>query len=128
MISRVFCLCVGENKAYLSRCENGRQRIAFSKLIALSRIYEVPPEVLVERMELDLELDRIGSPDTAGLNFVELRAQSHQVVGRVVLSTLGMIQSILSLYKRGIRSISLVSTLFVIYSAQHFQVLLFDRP
>ena len=59
-------------KTYLSRCENGKQKVAFSKMIPLSRIYEVDPEVLVERMELDLELDRIGGPDTEGLSFEEL--------------------------------------------------------
>ena len=44
-------------KGYLSRCENGRQRLAFSKMIALCRVYDVPSEVLLERMELDLELE-----------------------------------------------------------------------
>ena len=39
------------NKGYLSRCENGHQRVAFSKIIPLSRIYEVPADVLLERME-----------------------------------------------------------------------------
>ena len=57
------------DKGDLSRCENGRSRVAFSKLIALSRIYEVPAEVLVERMELDMELDRVGGPSTEGLGF-----------------------------------------------------------
>ena len=60
------------DKGYLSRCENGRSRVAFSKLIALSRIYEVPAEVLIERMELDMELDRVGGPTTEGLGFEEL--------------------------------------------------------
>ena len=60
------------NKGYLSRCENGRQKLAFSKVIALSRIYEVPADVLVERMELDLELDRVGGPETEGMSFAEL--------------------------------------------------------
>jgi transcriptional regulator with XRE-family HTH domain len=66
-LSQVFPEPIG--KTYLSRCENGKQKLAFSKMIPLSRIYEVPPEVLVERMELDLELDRIGGPDTEGLGF-----------------------------------------------------------
>jgi tetratricopeptide (TPR) repeat protein len=60
------------SKGYLSRCENGHQKPAFSKVIALSRIYEVPADVLVERMELDLELDRVGGPDTEGLCFDDL--------------------------------------------------------
>jgi len=60
------------NKGYLSRCENGHQKLAFSKLIPLSRIYEVPANVLVERMELDMELDRSGSPNTATMSYAEL--------------------------------------------------------
>lgn len=60
------------NKGYLSRCENGHQRLSFSKVIPLSRIYEVPADVLVERMELDMELDRVGGPETEGLEFGEL--------------------------------------------------------
>ncbi len=55
------------DKSYLSRCENGRHGIGFSKAITLSRIYGVPTEVLAERLELDTELDRIGGPDTSGL-------------------------------------------------------------
>jgi tetratricopeptide (TPR) repeat protein len=69
-LSQVFPEPIG--KTYLSRCENGKQKLAFSKMIPLSRIYEVPPEVLVERMELDLELDRAGGPETEGLSFAEL--------------------------------------------------------
>jgi tetratricopeptide (TPR) repeat protein len=61
------------NKGYLSRCENGHQKLAFSKVIALSRIIEVPADVLVERMELDLELDRVGGPDTENQSYAELR-------------------------------------------------------
>lgn len=59
-------------KGYLSRCENGRQRVAFSKIITLCRVYDVPSEVLIERMELDLELDRVGGPETEGLEFEDL--------------------------------------------------------
>jgi len=69
------------NKGYLSRCENGHQRLAFSKVIALSRICEVPSDVLVERMELDMELDRVGGPVTEGKSFKELA-----VSGRVALA------------------------------------------
>ena len=60
------------NKGYLSRCENGRQRLAFLKVTPLSRIYRVPADVFLERLELDQELDRVGAPDTEGLNFDEL--------------------------------------------------------
>ena len=62
------------NKGYLSRCENGHQRLAFSKVIPLSRICEVPADILVERMELDMELDRVGGPETEGKSFAELFA------------------------------------------------------
>lgn len=51
------------HKAYLSRCENGRQRTSFSKLVALCRVLEVPSEVLLERMDLDLEAERRGVAD-----------------------------------------------------------------
>jgi tetratricopeptide (TPR) repeat protein len=60
------------NKGYLSRCENGRQRLGLSKLIPLSRIYKVPSDVVLERMELDLELERVGGPDTEGMGYAAL--------------------------------------------------------
>ena len=70
------------SKGYLSRCENGHQKPAFSKVIALSRIYEVPADVLVERMELDLELDRVGGPDTEGLAFSDLTLAGRDAIQR----------------------------------------------
>ncbi|HXV75723.1 MAG TPA: helix-turn-helix domain-containing protein [Candidatus Polarisedimenticolaceae bacterium] len=70
------------HKGYLSRCENGFQKPAFSKIIALSRIYEVPADVLVERMELDMELDRIGGPDTAGLGFGQMTIRGRESLQR----------------------------------------------
>ena len=73
------------NKGYLSRAENGHTRMAFSKLIALSRIYEVPSDVLGERMELDMELDRIGGPETEGLTFGELYELGKQCIHRGVV-------------------------------------------
>lgn len=69
-LSKTFPEPIG--KSYLSRCENGRQKLGFAKMIALSRIFDVPSEVLLERMELDLELDRVGGPDTEGATFEEL--------------------------------------------------------
>ncbi len=59
-------------KSYISRCENGYHKLALPKLIPLSRIYEVPADAVLERMELDLELDRLGGPDTEGKSFAEL--------------------------------------------------------
>jgi tetratricopeptide (TPR) repeat protein len=80
-LSKAFPEPVG--KGYLSRCEHGGQRIAFSKLIALSRIYDVPSEVLVERMELDLELDHVGGgPETVGLSFEELESKGKAAAAR----------------------------------------------
>lgn len=61
------------NKGYLSRCENGKQKLALPKVVAISRIYEVPPDVLVERLELDLELEKIGGPPTEKLNWAQLK-------------------------------------------------------
>lgn len=69
-LSRTFADPV--EKGYLSRCENGHQSLALSKMIALSRIYDVAAEVLVERLELDLEVDKLGVPDTCGCSFKEL--------------------------------------------------------
>jgi tetratricopeptide (TPR) repeat protein len=70
------------DKSYLSRCENGRYGIGFSKSITLSRIYGVPTEVLAERMELDTELDRIGGPDTSGLSYAEMQKTAGAAIGR----------------------------------------------
>lgn len=59
-------------KGYLSRAENGRVRLALSKVSALSHIYKVSAEVLLERIDLDMELDRVGSPETEGMSWREL--------------------------------------------------------
>jgi len=61
------------NKGYLSRCENGKQKLALPKVVAMSRIYEVPADVFLERLELDLELEKIGGPPTEKLNWSQLR-------------------------------------------------------
>lgn len=73
------------NKGYLSRCENGHQSIAFTKIITLSRIYEIPVEVFAERLELDMELERVGGPETAGKSLEELAelGRHSYVVGAV---------------------------------------------
>lgn len=60
------------DKAYISRCENGHQKIAFAKMVALAAVYDVPLDVLGERLSLDMELDRIGGPETEGKSFEEL--------------------------------------------------------
>ncbi len=60
------------SKAYLSRVEHGRNTVSFPRMIALARVYKVPLEVLAERLELDLELDKRGGPDTRSMKFEEL--------------------------------------------------------
>lgn len=65
-------------KSYLSRCENGRHSLAISKLIPLSRIYEVPAEVILERLELDMELEKVGGPETVGLSYAQLTARGKE--------------------------------------------------
>ena len=67
-------------KGYMSRVENGHQKLAFPKMIPLSRILEVPAEVLVERMELDLELDKFGSPQTESMTCAELLREGDEAV------------------------------------------------
>jgi tetratricopeptide (TPR) repeat protein len=73
-LSRTFADPV--EKGYLSRCENGHQSLALSKMIALSRIYEVAAEVLVERLELDLEVEKRGSTPEASATFTDLTRQA----------------------------------------------------
>ncbi len=65
-------------KTYLSRCENGRQGTALAKLIALSQAYHVPVEVLTERLSLDLELERLGGPETGQLSFAEAQQRARR--------------------------------------------------
>ena len=79
-LSRTFADPV--TKSYLSRVENGRINLALSKMIPLSRIYEIPPEVLLERLELDMELDKVGGPDTASLDYSELTLRGKTAIDR----------------------------------------------
>ena len=61
------------DKGTLSRFERGQQRLPASKLIPLSRIYGVSPGALAERLELDMELDRVGGSDVEGRTRAELQ-------------------------------------------------------
>jgi transcriptional regulator with XRE-family HTH domain len=63
-------------KGYLSRCENGHTRIGFSKMNTLCQVYEVPLDVVAERHSLDMELDKIGGPETKGKSFEDLVASA----------------------------------------------------
>lgn len=71
------------NKGYLSRVERGLARIGFSKMVALSRAYEVPLDAFGEKLSLDLEVDELkDAPKTEGKTFGELteagRALGHR--------------------------------------------------
>src|SRR5262245_45295300 len=65
------------NKGYLSRVERGLNHVGFSKMVALSRAYEVPLDAFGERYALDLEVDRLRNPpDTAERTISELMNDS----------------------------------------------------
>ena len=60
-------------KRYLSRVERGLARVGFSKMVALSRAYEVSLDAFGEKLALDLEVDELkDAPDTKGKTFGEL--------------------------------------------------------
>jgi tetratricopeptide (TPR) repeat protein len=60
-------------KGYLSRVERGLARVGFSKMVALSRAYEVSLDALGEKLALDLEVDALkNAPNTNGKTFGEL--------------------------------------------------------
>ena len=64
------------NKGYLSRVERGLNHVGFSKMVALSRAYEVPLDAFGERYALDLEIDRLrAAPDTSHRSVGELIQQ-----------------------------------------------------
>ncbi|HZN55307.1 MAG TPA: helix-turn-helix transcriptional regulator, partial [Candidatus Polarisedimenticolaceae bacterium] len=46
-------------KGYLSRVERGLARVGFSKMVALSRAYEVSLDAFGEKLALDLEVDAL---------------------------------------------------------------------
>jgi transcriptional regulator with XRE-family HTH domain len=70
------------DKGTLSRFEHGQQTPSIFRLGPLSRIYEISADALLERMELDREVDRIGGPATAGKSYDEL----HQAGGASVVT------------------------------------------
>jgi transcriptional regulator with XRE-family HTH domain len=60
-------------KGYLSRVERGLARVGFSKMVALSRAYEIPLDAFGEKLALDLEVSQLkNAPNTAGKTFGEL--------------------------------------------------------
>jgi len=63
-------------KGYLSRVERGLARIGFSKMVALSRAYEVSLDAFGEKLSLDLEVDELKNPPkTNGKTFGELTVE-----------------------------------------------------
>jgi transcriptional regulator with XRE-family HTH domain len=69
------------DKGSLSRLERGQQELSVIKISSLSRVYGISPEVLIERMELDREVEDRGGPDTAGRTIDELLELGRQVHG-----------------------------------------------
>jgi tetratricopeptide (TPR) repeat protein len=60
-------------KGYLSRVERGLARVGFSKMVALSRAYEVSLDAMGEKLALDLEVDTLkNAPNSNGKTFAEL--------------------------------------------------------
>jgi transcriptional regulator with XRE-family HTH domain len=70
------------DKGSLSRFERGRQRLPLSAVIPIGHIYRVGVEVLVERLELDTELDNLGGIATDGMDVDELRRQAGEALQR----------------------------------------------
>src|SRR5262245_29527679 len=69
------------NKGYLSRVERGLNHVGFSKMVALSRAYEVPLDAFGERYALDLEVDRLrGAPETNDKSIGDLIASSRRLI------------------------------------------------
>ncbi len=72
------------DKGTLSRLEHGRQRPPVSALIPICHIYQISANALVERLELDTELDRAGAPATDGIAVRDLLRR-----GRIALTQTG---------------------------------------
>ena len=72
-------------KGYLSRVERGLARIGFSKMVALSRAYEISLDAFGEKLSLDLEVDELKNPpNTSGKTYGELTEEG------IVLSQRGL--------------------------------------
>ncbi len=70
------------DKGTLSRLERGQQTPLMFRLGPLTRIYEIPAEALLERMELDREVDRTGGPETCGKDFDTLCRAGGEAIAR----------------------------------------------
>jgi transcriptional regulator with XRE-family HTH domain len=62
------------DKGTLSRLEHGQQTPSIYRLGPLSRIYAISADALLERMELDREVDRLEGPETHGKSYEDLFA------------------------------------------------------
>ncbi|HEX4825555.1 MAG TPA: helix-turn-helix transcriptional regulator [Candidatus Polarisedimenticolaceae bacterium] len=60
------------DKGTLSRLERGQQTPSIFRLGPLCRIYGISGDAMLERLELDREIDRLGGPDTTGLEYQPL--------------------------------------------------------
>jgi transcriptional regulator with XRE-family HTH domain len=70
------------DKGTLSRYERGQQTPSIHRLGPLCRIYEITADALLERMELDREVDRVGGPETIGRTYEQLYAAGAAAVAR----------------------------------------------
>ena len=68
------------DKGTLSRFERGQQRLALATVIPISHIYAAPVEVLVERLELDTELELLEPPDTEDKSPAALRRMGSEAL------------------------------------------------
>jgi tetratricopeptide (TPR) repeat protein len=72
----------GTDAGSLSRLERGQQQLAAGKLAALCRVYEVSPEVPLERLDLDHAVDLHVDLDTDGKSTEELLAVGREALER----------------------------------------------
>lgn len=70
------------DKGTLSRLERGLQSPSIFRLGPLCRIYEISADALIEKMELDREVDRQGGPKTEGMTYDDLHAAGVEASGQ----------------------------------------------
>ena len=70
------------SKAWLSRCENGFKEPSIDRLSVLSKIYQTSIGHLVDRREIEAELESIAPIDVSGSTFEELRQLGMEFVER----------------------------------------------
>ena len=70
------------SKAWLSRCENGLKQPSIDRLSVLSKIYHTSIGQLVDRRELEAELDAIAPIDVSSLSSEEFRERGMEFAER----------------------------------------------